>query len=149
MGLELLAKVRIARKDPAALFRAVKGIVAEPAPQSRTADLGDQTPCLRHLRDRERGPGNSAPVRKFARPYFTGTTRLGQKRALGTPRGGTVTSVRANRLRYSRTIALGVSSRGAMTSSMASSGRMWTGSNHHAVAQYFLATAFRLPGRND
>lgn len=43
-GLELLARVRIARKDPAALFRAVKGIVAKPAPQSRTADLGDQNP---------------------------------------------------------------------------------------------------------
>ena len=76
MGLELLAKVRIARKDPAALFRAVKGIVAEPAPQSRTADLGDQTPCLRHLRDRERG--NAAPVRKFARPYRHRNDEIGE-----------------------------------------------------------------------
>jgi len=67
--------------------RAAKGIVAEPAPQSRTADLGGQT--LTHLvrtrlRDRERGPGKSGPVKKFVGPCtLSGTTRLGKKNDLG------------------------------------------------------------------
>ena len=77
----------IARKNAAALFRAVKAIVAEPAPQSRTADLRDQTPCphVRHLRDRERGQGT--PHRcEVGRPHPQRTTRLGQKRALDTSR---------------------------------------------------------------
>ena len=103
MGLELLAEFGSRGKIR---LRCFDGIVAErhkAAPP--ISGIRHRALALDISADRERGPGNSAPVRKFARPYFTGTTRLGQKRALGTPRGGTVTSVRANRLRYSRTIA--------------------------------------------
>ena len=70
----------IARKDAAALFRAVKGIVGEPVPQSRNADLGGQTPCphVRHLRDRERDQG-TPPRCEVGRPYPHRNDEIGAK----------------------------------------------------------------------
>ena len=41
-GSSLLGKVRIAGEDPASVFPGLKGIAAEPAPQSSAADLSDQ-----------------------------------------------------------------------------------------------------------
>ena len=41
-GSGLVGKVRIAREDPASMLPGPKGITAEPAPQSGTADLCDQ-----------------------------------------------------------------------------------------------------------
>ena len=41
-GSGFVGKVRIARKDPASMFPGAKGIAAEPAPQSGTADLRNQ-----------------------------------------------------------------------------------------------------------
>jgi hypothetical protein len=75
----------VARKDAAALFRAVRGFVAGPARQSCTADLGDQTPCphLRHLRDRERDQGTPRRC-EVGRPYPHRNDEIGpQARASG------------------------------------------------------------------
>lgn len=75
-------KVRVATKDGAALFQEANGIVAEPAPQSRTGDLGGQTltQLVRtRLRDRERGPGNSGPVKKFVGPCLKRNDETGKK----------------------------------------------------------------------
>jgi hypothetical protein len=75
-------KVRVATKDGAALFQAANGIVAEPAPQNSTADLGGQT--LTHLvrtrlRDRERGLGKFGPVKKFVGPCLKRNDETGKK----------------------------------------------------------------------
>ena len=41
-GSGFVGKLRIARKDPAAMLPRAKGIAAEPAPQGGAADLCDQ-----------------------------------------------------------------------------------------------------------
>jgi len=61
-------KVGIAREDPAAMLPRAQGIAAEPSPQSRAADLGNQTlrnHVLADLLDREPGQGQAKAVRKL------------------------------------------------------------------------------------
>ena len=68
-GSGFCGKVRIARKDPASMFPGAKGIAAEPAPQSSTADLSDQALGNNVLADflyREPRQGEAEGARKLA-----------------------------------------------------------------------------------
>jgi hypothetical protein len=68
-GSGFVGKVRIAREDPASMLPGPKGITAEPAPQSGTADLSDQAlrnHMLPNFLDREPGQGKAEGMRKFA-----------------------------------------------------------------------------------
>ena len=68
-GSGFCGKVRITGKDPASMFPGTKGIAAEPAPQSSTADLSDQALGNNVLADflhREPRQGEAEGVRKLA-----------------------------------------------------------------------------------
>ena len=68
-GSGFAGKVGIAREDPASMFPRAKGIAAEPAPQSSTADLSDQAlrnNVLTDFLDREPGQWEPEGIRKLA-----------------------------------------------------------------------------------
>src|SRR6516162_686189 len=147
-------KLRIARENPAAMLPGTQRIAAQPAPQSGTADLGNQSlsdNVPADFRERQAGQGQSETVRQFTGQRLNLNDETGGKSGWEHHRAAAHQDLES---RFRKSVCATCSRSGAAYRGVRRSGR-WTGLapltrrfwpvSHHDTVTYISALAPPAP----